>query len=117
MAIMGKVKGLNMNDREERIITALAEIKAEQVMAAKQAEQTNIHLNKINGSMARHFDDDRTQFAESLVWRNTHDRTHTRAEGILEGKTLSLSTLDKILLRATSLVLFAFAAYAFVVGI
>ena len=55
-----------MNDREERTIAAIAELKQEMV-------QTNLHLGQINGSMAKHFAEDQRSFTETARWQQDHD--------------------------------------------
>ena len=60
-----------MNDRDERIIAGLAEVKAEVSALA-------LHAEKLNGSIAKHFADD-------LTWQQAHDLREAKATGFRAG--------------------------------
>ena len=68
-----------MSDREERIISGLAEVKAEQA-------QTNLHLGQINGSIGKHFTDD-------AAWMKAHDEAEAKAEGFRKGLLAPLGVI------------------------
>ena len=61
-----------MNDRDERIIAGLAEVKAELVALA-------VHVEKQNGAIVKHFADDLTVQSSIVAWQTGHDlRVQTR---------------------------------------
>lgn len=68
-----------MNDREERIIAGLAELKAAQRL-------TNVHLENINGSIAAHMKDD-------AEWMQAHDKREATSEGFRRGLFLPLGVV------------------------
>lgn len=82
---------MNETDREQlyRLVGGIAEVKATLVA-------TNMHLENMNGNVAKHFKDD-------LVWQAEHDQRVAQADGFRKGVmvmlTLCTSSVAAIFLK------------------
>lgn len=67
-----------MNDRDERLIAGLAKLEAGQAEHKRELVAIVLHLERLNGSVAKHFADD-------LAWQQAHDRREVARElGLVE---------------------------------